>query len=207
MMDNLVDISYFQSKGYAVSSLNTALIKTINEGHSWQFVPGVQATYSWERKLNKSSVAGNTLCRHPSNRNTFFCGIAEDIFVSRNNGDSWDSIASVPDGGMHSFYVSPLDTNVWMAAVEGNQDKVIRSTNYGQTWTTSITRNISTYGQPLELDQNNPSVYYFAPDGGGFYKSVDDGIQMAAELKFTDPLTAELTGTYRLIFSLQKFLQ
>jgi photosystem II stability/assembly factor-like uncharacterized protein len=28
---------------------------------------------------------------------------------------------------------------------------------------------------PLEEDQNNPNIFYFAPDGGGFYLSVDTG--------------------------------
>lgn len=52
---------------------------------------------------------------------------------------------------------------------------MIKTTNYGVNWTISYQQNFSNYGQPLEMDQNNPSVYYFAPDGGGFYKSTDNG--------------------------------
>ncbi|MBL8006587.1 MAG: T9SS type A sorting domain-containing protein, partial [Ignavibacteria bacterium] len=68
-----------------------------------------------------------------------------------------------------------LDTNVWLCAITGSPDRVTRSTNYGSTWTTIVSQNFSNYGQPLEMDQNNPSTYYFAPDGGGFYRSTDNG--------------------------------
>ncbi len=53
--------------------------------------------------------------------------------------------------------------------------KVIRTTNYGVNWNTILSMNFSNYGMPLEMDQNSPSVYYFAPDGGGFYRSSDNG--------------------------------
>ena len=96
--------------------------------------------------------------------------------MSRNKGDNWTQIATTTLGtSAHSFYVSPLDTNIWVAAIESSTDKVIRTTDYGVTWSTILTRNFSNYGQPLEMDQNNPSMFYFAPDAGGFYKSIDTG--------------------------------
>ncbi|MBL8008303.1 MAG: hypothetical protein JNJ56_12300, partial [Ignavibacteria bacterium] len=76
----------------------------------------------------------------------------------------------------HTFFVSAADTNVWLCAVEASPDKVMRTTNYGATWTTPpIAMNFSSYGEPLQNDPNNPSVFYFAPDGGGFYKSTNNG--------------------------------
>ncbi|MEO8666483.1 MAG: hypothetical protein ABI462_13410, partial [Ignavibacteria bacterium] len=67
----------------------------------------------------------------------------------------------------------------WMAAMENSIDCIVRSTNHGSTWTSIIAADFSTYGQPLEMDQNNPSTFYFAPsnDGAtkGLYKSTNNG--------------------------------
>ncbi|MDQ3019498.1 MAG: T9SS type A sorting domain-containing protein [Bacteroidota bacterium] len=99
------------------------------------------------------------------------------IYVSRNKGDDWTYLDSIPVlfYSAHSFYVSPMDTNIWIAAVTNAVDRIMKNTDYGITWSVSIARNFSTYGQPLEMDQDDPSVFYFAPDGGGFYKSTDNG--------------------------------
>lgn len=66
---------------------------------------------------------------------------------------------------------------MWVAAIESSPDKVVRSTDYGATWNTILSYNFSSYGQPLEMDQNNPGTFYYAPDGSstGFFKSTDNG--------------------------------
>ena len=177
MMGNLVDIVYYnETLGFAVSSLNTAIIRTTNGGTQWTLTAGATVSYQWQQKLAASGGIGNNLCSHPTDPNTVFCGYGNRVYVSRNRGENWTQIASnLPGSNMHSFYVSPLDTNVWVAAITGSPDRVIKTTNYGVNWTISYQQNFSNYGQPLEMDQNNPSVFYFAPDGGGFFKSTDNG--------------------------------
>lgn len=177
MIADLVDIFYYDANlGFAVSSLNDVVIKTTDAGTTWTLTAGTTMTYQWQSKLSASGGIGNNLCAHPFNRDAFFVMYGSKVYVSRNRGDSWTQIATVTGGGSaHSFYVSPLDTNIWVTAITGSPDKVMRTTNYGLTWTTSISRNFSNYGQPLEMDQNNPNVFYFAPDNGGFYKSTDIG--------------------------------
>ncbi|MBS1552506.1 MAG: hypothetical protein JST15_10625 [Bacteroidetes bacterium] len=177
MHANLVDIFYYDiNKGWAVSSLNSVIIYTTNGGTSWNMPAGSTLTRTWVSKLTASGGIGNNLCEHPFDRNTLFVVYGSTVYVSRNRGDNWTSIATIPGGGAaHSFYVSPLDTNIWMTAITGSPDKVKRSTNYGATWTDIVSLNFSNYGQPLEMDQNNPNNYYFAPDGGGFYRSTNNG--------------------------------
>ena len=177
MMANLVDIYYYNSNtGFAVSSLTPAIIRTTNGGISWQLTAGTTVSYSWQSKLSAGSGIGNNLCQHPFNRDAMFVVYGSTVYVSRNRGDNWTNIGTVSGGGSaHSFYVSPLDTNIWVCAITGSPDRVTRTTNYGATWTTIVSRNFSNYGQPLEMDQNNPNNYYFAPDGGGFYRSTDNG--------------------------------
>ena len=180
MLANLTDIFYYDnSLGFAVSSLNNAIIRTTNGGTSWDLPAGTSVTMNWTIKTPTGSGIGNNLCMHPKDRNSYFVVYGNKVYVSRDKGETWAQIATVGIGSRaHSFYVSPLDTNVWMAAMENSPDCVVRTTNYGVTWTNIIAKDFSTYGQPLEMDQNNPSTYYFAPSNGtgeGVYKSTNNG--------------------------------
>lgn len=180
MLADLKDIFYFNSnQGWAVSSLNAVIIYTTNGGATWSMPTGSTVSYNWVSKTGASgSFLGNNICAHPYVRNTFFVAFGNSVYVSRNRGENWTSIGTnYPGSGTpHSFFVSPLDTNIWLVATQASgTDIVVRSTNYGSTWTTVLTKNFSNYGQPLEIDQNNPSVFYFAPDGGGFWKSTNSG--------------------------------
>jgi len=183
MQANLVDIFYYnETNGFAVSSLNYAIMRTTNAGVSWELPSGTTKTTTWNIKLSSSSGIGNNLCKHPRDRNSAFVAYGGRVFVSRNRGDNWTQIATMTGTGItggraHSFYVSPLDTNIMMAAIDGvTPDKVIRSTDHGVTWTIILSDNFSSYGQPLEMDQNDPNKYYFVPDGGGFWRSTNGGL-------------------------------
>ncbi len=180
MLANLVDLYYYNSNiGFAVSSLNYAIIKTTNGGQSWDLPAGTNVTMNWVAKTPSGSGIGNNLCMHPHDRNSAFVVYGNRVYVSRDKGETWNQIATVSIGSRaHSFYVSPIDTNIWVAAMESSPDAIVRSTNYGLTWTSIIAYDFSTYGQPLEMDQNNPSIFYFAPSNGsgiGVYKSTDVG--------------------------------
>jgi photosystem II stability/assembly factor-like uncharacterized protein len=183
MEANLVDIQYYNATtGFAVSSLNKVIIKT-TDGINWTWPSGTQVQRQWQQKLSANGGIGNNLCRHPFNNNALFVTMGSNVYLSWNKGDNWSQIANWSSMGSsaHSFYVNPLDTMVWLAAIENNTqgDRVIRSTNYGQSWTVVRAANFSNYGQPLEQDQNNPNTYLFAPDNGGFWKSTDRGATWA----------------------------
>ncbi|HRI86353.1 MAG TPA: T9SS type A sorting domain-containing protein [Ignavibacteria bacterium] len=180
MMANLTDIFYYDNlKGFAVSSLNKAIIRTTNGGVSWDLPAGTTVTQTWAQKSPNGSGIGNTLCMHPTDRNSTFVVYGTKVYVSRDKGDTWNQIANIGIGSRaHSFYVSPVDTNIWMAAMQSSPDKVVRSTDYGLSWSTILSMDFTTYGQPLEMDQNDPSNYYFVPtntQGSGLYRSTDNG--------------------------------
>jgi photosystem II stability/assembly factor-like uncharacterized protein len=179
MLANLVDITYYNSTGFAVCSLNNAVIRTTNGGATWDLPAGATMTMTWQSKPGASGgFLGDNLCPHPFNRNTIFTNFSGRTYVSRDRGETWAQVGVQISGGStpHSFYVSPLDTNIWLCAIEASGgDRITRTTDYGQTWNTIISRAFSNYGEPLQMDQNNPGVYYFGPDGGGFYKSTDNG--------------------------------
>jgi len=180
MMANLVDIFYFDNfNGFAVSSLNYAIIKTTNGGVSWDLPAGSSINFSWVQKTPSGSGIGNNLCMHPKNRNSAFVVYGNKVYVSRDRSETWTQISTISIGTRaHSFYVSPVDTNIWLAAIESTPDCIVRTTNYGATWTNIIAYDFSSYGQPLEMDQNNPSTFYFAPSnsgGVGVFKSTNNG--------------------------------
>ncbi|MBK9227535.1 MAG: hypothetical protein IPL67_10915 [Ignavibacteria bacterium] len=140
MLGNLVDIHYYNADlGFAVSSLNNAIIRTTNGGVLWTLTAGATVSNQWQLKLSATGGIGNNLSSHPTDPNTVFCGYGNRVYVSRNRGENWTQIATATGMGsnMHSFYVSPLDTNVWVAAITGSPDRVIKTTNYGANWTIS----------------------------------------------------------------------
>jgi hypothetical protein len=154
------------------------VIKTTNGGTSWDLTAGATVAFNWVQKSPSSGGIGNNLCMHPYDRNTAYVVYGNKVYVSRDRGDNWTQISTISIGSRaHSFYVTPLDTNVWVAAIESTPDKVVRSTDYGATWNTILSYNFSSYGQPLEMDQNIPGTFYYAPDGTttGFFRSTDNG--------------------------------
>ncbi len=181
MLANLTDIFFYDAnKGWAVSSLNKVIIYTSDGGASWNMPTGATVSYSWISKTPAGSGIGNNLCMHPYDRNSMFVVYGKIVYVSRDKGETWASTATISIGSRaHSFYVSPVDTNLWMAAMENTTDCIVRSTDHGATWTSIISADFSTYGQPLEMDQNNPSTFYFAPSNDnatkGLYKSINNG--------------------------------
>jgi photosystem II stability/assembly factor-like uncharacterized protein len=193
MLANLVDIFHYDSNnGFAVSSLNYAVIRTTNGGTNWILPTSATVAYNWVLKTPSSGGIGNNLCMHPTERNTAYVVYGNKVYVSRDRGDSWTQIATISIGTRaHSFYVTPLDTNVWLAAIESTPDKVVRSTDYGATWSTILSYNFSSYGQPLEMDQNIPGTFYYAPDGSttGFFKSTDNGASFTS-VSNSNPFTS-----------------
>jgi photosystem II stability/assembly factor-like uncharacterized protein len=184
MLGSLVSIETYALSGtsFACSNVTDAIIKTSNYGASWEFTAGASKSITWVSKLAGSGGIGNNLCMNPNNRDELYVVYGKTMYRSMDRGETWTNFGSVGSSSTtvqsaHSFYVSPLDTNIMMCAITSSPtDLVVRSTNYGATWTTILSINFSNYGMPLEMDQNNPNVYYYAPDNGGFWKSTNNGV-------------------------------
>lgn len=182
VLSELTDLCFFNANtGFAVNSKNQNIIKTNNGGAVWNFTNNVTFSYTWENKISgQVNGFGNTLCPHPFNRNTFFAGFTDKVFVSRNKGDTWTEVShiSIPDiSRMSALYVSSADTNVWLACVNLFADcPLIRTTNYGESWNIVLDSvEVGSYSHPLEMDQNIPGYFYFAPVSNGFFRSTDNG--------------------------------
>ena len=165
---------YTTTNGWACSEKNNAILRTTDAGVTWQLPQGTTVNYQWVNKFSGGSI-GNTFMVNPMNKNIIYVVMGSTVYMSGDRGESWTTTATIAGGGSTwSFYVSPRDTNIWIAATSGTGGKgVRRTTNHGATWTTPILRNFTSYGMPLESDPDNPETVIFAAEGTG---SGPDGI-------------------------------
>jgi photosystem II stability/assembly factor-like uncharacterized protein len=164
---------YSATKGWACSEKNNAILRTTDGGATWQLPQGTTVNYQWGQKFSAGSI-GNTFCVNPWNKDVIYVVMGSIVYMSVDRGDNWAQTATISTGGSTwSFYVSPRDTNIWLAATSGGGKGVRRSTNRGVTWTTTLLRNFTSYGMPLEMDPDSPDTVIFAAEGTG---SGPDGI-------------------------------
>lgn len=164
-------------KGWACSEKFNVVLRTTDGGLNWSMPTGTTTNLGWVQKLNVSAtVRGNAFSINPLNKNILYCALGTKVYASYNRGENWSIIATMPSGGtkVNSFYVSPKDSNLWVAAY-GSPDRIVRSTNRGSSWTVTITRDFSEYGMPLEMDGSHPDTLYFGPEDGYLYRSTNFG--------------------------------
>ena len=184
MNANLTSIHYYDANtGYAVSSLNKAIIKTTDGGASWALTGGTTVTYQWQTTLTASNGIGNGFYyappdyQNPERRDQVFICQGTKVYRSYDKGATWTNIATVSLGSRaHSFYVNPLDTNQMIASMDQSGGRIMRSTDYGQTWTQTWTGNLTSYGMPLEMDPNDPNHMVLGPDNSQLLKSTNFGL-------------------------------
>lgn len=183
MAANLVDIYFSDANtGYAVSSKNKAVIKTNNGGGTWTLTGGTTVSYQWQTKLSSGSGIGNGFFyfppkyQSPYRRDIVYIAQGNKIFRSFNSGETWTQIATISIGTRaHSFYVSPIDTNLMVASMDSFNGNVVRSTDHGQTWVSTWNGNLTSYGMPLEMDPNSPNNLVLGPDNSILLKSTNFG--------------------------------
>jgi len=151
--------------GWAASEKNNAVLRTTDGGVTWSLPQGATINYQWQQKFSAGSI-GNTFCVNPWNKNIIYVVMGSTIYISGDRGETWSSTGrSITGGGSTwSFYVSPRDTNIWVAATSGGGKGVRRSTDRGVTWTTTLVRNFTSYGMPLERDPESLDTLVFAEE-------------------------------------------
>jgi photosystem II stability/assembly factor-like uncharacterized protein len=165
MHAKLNDVFFYDNlKGWACGEKNNAVLRTTDGGATWSLPQGTSVNYSWSQRISSGNGTGNSFCINPWNKERIYAVTGGTVYISADRGNTWTSTATIPGGTLcSSFYISPKDTNLWIAAVNRNQ--VRRSTNRGLTWTTTISRNYTTYGPPMEMNPDNPDTVLFADNG------------------------------------------
>jgi len=178
MHATLRDVFFYNSqRGWACSDKNNAIIRTTDGGVTWSLPQGTIVNYQWAQKLAATPSIGNTFSLSSKEKNRIYVALGRLIYMSTNRGETWVQTATISasSGSTHSFYVSPKDTNYFVVATTIGGDRVMRSTDRGLTWTTTIIRNYSAFGMPLEMDPIHPDTLYFAPEDTYLYRSKDFG--------------------------------
>lgn len=111
------------------------------------------------------------------------------------------TIANSNQLGVESVATDPIHPNVVWAAVgayadswnAGNNGAILRSDNYGKTWTTTelpimLGSNDQgrDSGERLAVDPNDDNILYFASRNNGLWKSSDGGVTWAQDTAFPD---------------------
>ncbi len=183
LLMDLNGMYFFNSTtGWAFSSTLNIVLKTYNSGLNWTAPTNVVQTLSWDLKipLNFYTSSGNVFFQSTWNKKEIFVTKSNTVFRSLDIGNTWSQISTIPYGLVsNSFYISSSDTNTFLVAIDSsdeNTGKVMRSTNYGQTWTSTFSGERSSDGIPLAQDPNNPQVMYYGPDNSTLFRSTNFGI-------------------------------
>ena len=178
MMADLYSIYFYDtSRGWAVSSMNNAVLRTSNGGLNWFLPQNTTVTFSWVQGVSAGGNIGNTLYAHPRIKNAMFVVCGSGIYRSPDLAATWTQIGNISiSGSAHSFYVNPNDTNQLIASISSSSGRVVKSTDYGATWTTVWGPGVLTpYGMPLEMDPNHPDTLYLSPSNSVLLRSTDFG--------------------------------
>jgi len=113
--------------GLAGTSPSRKIFRTIDYGDNWTFVCQIGAGGVVHSLINLGGgivIAGTT---------TGGGGICE-IYRSINSGDDWTLVAS-GYGGINIYSLVYLGNGIVLAGTDSNPARIIRSTDYGATWT------------------------------------------------------------------------
>ncbi|MBZ9728391.1 glycosyl hydrolase [Salegentibacter sp. JZCK2] len=169
--------------------------KTENSGTTWKPIFDDQGSYS---------IGAVTI--DPNNSNTIWIGTGENVggrhvaygdgvYVSHDNGDSWESMGLKKSEHIGKIIVHPENSDIiWVAAEgplwsKGGERGVFKSNDGGKTWKKTLGGNEWTGTTSLVIDPTDPDVLYAATwqrhrnvaaymgggPGSGLHKSTDGG--------------------------------
>lgn len=175
---------YFQydaNKAWVSAVRTKAVVRTTNGGATWALPTGTSTTWDWQLKRASGNVTvrGNTFATTPQNRNSVWCVMGPNVYKSLDRGDSWSLASTIPGASKtNSFFVSPEDSNKWVAAV-GTPDRIAYTTNAGGLWSTGMSADFTEYGMPLEMNPDRPDTLLFGPEDGRIWRSTNFGATWA----------------------------
>jgi photosystem II stability/assembly factor-like uncharacterized protein len=155
-------------------------MSTTNGGITWSFPFGTTVSRSWTGKLALpagASMRGSTFALNPADPNAIYYARTDTVYRSRDEGETWEGFAAIPEcSGIGAFIVSPKDSNVFVAAIDGDSGmRVVRSADHGQSWSTTLGHDFGSYATPLECDPDRPDTLYFGGVDDSLHRSTDGG--------------------------------
>ena len=153
--------------------------------------------YLWELKQSGTSL-GNPVDYRTNKPDVVFYGSVDRVYASHNRGESFTAIGTAISGStrIKNIILSTKDSSTMLVAFERSPaDQIVKTTNYGQTWTVSLDNaSFSYFGIPMTPDPSHPDTIY-TMTGNSFLRSTDFGgtwTTMATGMSFSVPCDIEV---------------
>ncbi len=172
-------IAFAGGHGFVADGDTMTVIHSSDGGATWALPAGTAVGQEWVFKFDvggTNSKRGNTFALNWQDPRTLYCMLQDRVYVSRDLGETWTQTGNPVSSSLlvNAFIVSPKDSNLWVAAVT-NPDRIVRTTNGGQSWSTRLSKAFGEYGIPVEMDPDHPDTLFFGPDNDVLYRSTDFG--------------------------------
>lgn len=133
-------------------------------------------TYSWELRQSGQSL-GNPVALRNDNPDVVYYGTVATIYVSYDRGETFTQWGTNISGStrIKHMIVSTRDSSTMIVAHEGSPDRIVKTTNRGQSWTIVANNlSLSFYGIPVTMDYSAPETLY-SMSSDTVIKSMDFG--------------------------------
>lgn len=133
-------------------------------------------SYSWTLKQSGNSL-GDPVTSDPNNSNVIYYGTTATIYKSTNRGESFSAWGTNIAGSsrIKNIIATSKSNTTMLAAIEASTDKIVKTTNSGQTWTVMLDNlTFSFFGIPMTPDPDHPDTIY-TMSNSTFYRSYDFG--------------------------------
>lgn len=180
---DLSSIFFFSElRGWAISNTSNVVLRTTDGGLNWSVPNGTSISLSWELKIPLSifSTSGNVFYQSTWNKKEIFVTKANLIYRSLDIGDTWQQIGNpIPNvTNSNSFCISSKDSNIFLVSTDSLNSTsawAYRSTDYGQTWSISLSGQRSADGTPFSLDPSHPDTIYYGMMDTNLFRSTNFG--------------------------------
>ncbi len=134
-------------------------------------------TWTWTRKVGFAGL-NDPFCVNPQNPNTILSSAGNQLIVlSRNKGKSWTTFAVVSGGNqVKAIEVNAHDSSTILVAQEGDTiDRIVKTTNSGFSWTTTLSGNFYYFGRPFAYEPLLDDDIIYTMASNTIYRSTDFG--------------------------------
>ncbi|MCS7308965.1 MAG: hypothetical protein NZ741_01970 [Armatimonadetes bacterium] len=172
------------------------LYRSTNDGQTWSRVSDVD--------LTNGAGAVSAIAVAPSNSNVIYTGSSEGVvYVSTDGGSTWthrspSRINSGWTGYIHSIAIAPDRPEIaWVSFTGARTTKVVRTTDYGISWS-DFTFNLpsTTSVNYLLLNPRQPSMVFAATDTGVFVLRGTTWYRLGIGLPGTPCTMLRVSGNY-----------
>jgi photosystem II stability/assembly factor-like uncharacterized protein len=135
-----------------------------------------QPAYQWVLKRSGSSLGG-PVDYNQFNPNIVYYGSNSTVYKSTDRGETFvQAGTNVPTASeIKCILVDDYTPGTYLVAIESSPDKIMKTTDDGQTWTTSLDNaSFSYFGIPMTQDPSHLSDIY-TMNGTSFLRSTDFG--------------------------------